>query len=170
MTRILNRILDFFELHLATAVFALLLFSITVEVFMRYVLNEPSPEFFELTIYSYVWTIYLGASLAKRYNQHIRFDIINRKLPLKVRLFIDVFFDSLVLVIFGLVLIPSIDYTIWNYRIMASALQIPWTYLLACYPLFVLLVMIHCVRSIYRNGRAVLGLAPPPEPEVMPWQ
>ncbi len=170
MNRVLNRILDFFELYLATAVFILLLASVSVEVFMRYVLNEPSPKFFELTIYSYVWTIYLGASLAKRYNQHIRFDIINRKLPPKARLFIEVVFDCLLLVIFGIVLVPCIEYTIWNYRIMASALQIPWTYLLLCYPLFILLVMIHCLRSIYRNARALFGRPLTTEPEVLPWQ
>ena len=76
MKRIGTKILDFIEIHLATWVFILLLTSISIEVFSRYVLNKPTPRFFEISIYSFIWTIYLGAALAKRYKQHNRFDII----------------------------------------------------------------------------------------------
>lgn len=169
MKRIGTKILDFIEIHLATGVFILLLTSISIEVFSRYVLNMPTPKFFEISIYSFVWTIYLGAALAKRYNQHIRFDIIYSKLPPRGRLIVDIVFDSLVTIVFLIMLIPCIDYTLWNYRIKSSALRVPWTYLLMCFPIFVILILIHNFRDIYTNIRIFIGKTTRRE-EVLPWQ
>jgi TRAP-type C4-dicarboxylate transport system permease small subunit len=163
-----KQILDFLEVHLAVGVFVLLLVSISIEVFSRYVLNTPTPKFFELSIYAFVWTIYLGAALAKRYNQHIRFDILYGKLPAKGRIVVDILFDTLTTVVMIVLLIPSVRYTLWNYRIKASALRIPWTYLLVCFPLFVILIIVHNLRDIHANLRRLMG-KPAPRPEVPPW-
>ena len=64
MSRVLRRIFDIFEVYLPVAVFSVLLLSVFVQVFMRYVLNLPSPKLFEVSIYSFVWVIYLGGALA----------------------------------------------------------------------------------------------------------
>ena len=69
--------------------------SIAAEVFIRYVLNNPSPQLFELSIYCFVWVIYLGGALATRYNQHVRFDLIYRSLPEKARRVLEIVFDLL---------------------------------------------------------------------------
>ena len=164
-----KKVFDILEVHLATLIFSLLITSVAIEVFSRYVLNKPLPKFFELSIYSFVWIIYLGAALAKRYNQHIRFDIFYRKFSKRTRLFVDTFFDILTNIAFLFILIPSIKYTIWNYRIKASALRIPWTYLLLCFPIFVCLILIHNSRDIVSNIRELLGKDVRHE-EVLPWQ
>jgi len=168
MHKFLNRVFDFFEIHLACWIFILMLISVSIEVFARYVLNSPTPKFFELSIYCFVWTIYLGATLAKRYNLHIRFDILYRHLPPKGQLLIDIIFDLLLAVVMLVLLLPCIEYTAWNYRIKASALRIPWTYLLVCFPLFIGLTLIHCIRDIVYNVRRMLGKATERE-EVLPW-
>jgi TRAP-type C4-dicarboxylate transport system permease small subunit len=169
MRQLGKTILDFIEIHLLTAVFFLLLTSVSIEIFSRYVLNEPTPKFFELTIYSFVWTIYLGAAVAKRYNQHIRFDIFHRKFSKKTRLLIDIFFDTVVGIVFLIILVPSIKYTIWNYRIKASALRIPWTYLLVVFPIFVILILIHNSKDIFMNIRELVGKGTYNREE-LPWQ
>ena len=169
MKRIGTKILDFIEIHLATWIFILLLTSISIEVFSRYVLNKPTPRFFEISIYSFIWTIYLGAALAKRYNQHIRFDIIYSRLPPKGRLLVDIIFDSLISIVFLILLVPCVKYTLWNYRIKSSVLRVPWTYLLMCFPIFVILILIHNFRDIYTNVRILMGKATARK-EVLPWQ
>jgi len=168
MKRIGTKILDLIEVHLTTWIFFLLLISISIEVFSRYVLNTPTPRFFEISIYTFVWTIYLGAALAKRYNQHIRFDIFYRKFSVRGQLLIDIVFDSLTTFVMLYLLFPSLNYTIWNYRIKSSALRVPWTYLLMCFPIFVILILIHNIRDIYTNVRIFRGKATPRE-EVLPW-
>jgi TRAP-type C4-dicarboxylate transport system permease small subunit len=164
-----KKIFDFLEVYLPTSIFFLLIISVSIEIFSRYVLNKPTPKFFELSIYSFVWTIYLGAALAKRYDQHIRFDILYRKFPQRMRLFVDIFFDTLTNVVLLFLLIPSIKYTIWNYKIKASALRIPWTYLLLCFPIFVCLILIHNTSNIVSKIHELLGKRAHQE-EVPPWQ
>jgi len=170
MKRVSERIFNFLEVHLPTFVFMLLLITVSVQVFSRYVLNRPLPKFFELSIYSFVWVIYLGAALAKRYNKHIRFDILYHKFSTKTKCVIDIFFDALTSVVFVFILIPSIKYTIWNYRVKASALRLPWTYLLLCFPIFVILILIHNGSAIVRNIRVFAGHEEIKEEEVVPWQ
>jgi TRAP-type C4-dicarboxylate transport system permease small subunit len=168
--RVSDRIFDLLEVHLPTFVFMLLLLTVSVQVFSRYVLNRPLPKFFELSIYSFVWVIYLGAALAKRYNKHIRFDILYHKFPEKTRLVINIFFDTLTSVVFVFILFPSIRYTIMNYRIKASALRVPWTYLLLCFPIFVLLILTHNTTATIRNIRVLVGREEAKEEEeAVPW-
>ena len=169
MKRIGKRLLDILEVYLPTAIFFLLIMTVFIQVVSRYGFNRPLPKFFELSIYSFVWSIYLGAALAKRYNQHIRFDLFYRKFSTKTRAIVDIFFDSLTTVVMLLLLYPSIEYTIWNYKIKASALRIPWTYLLLCFPLFVCLIILHNSLSTYHNFAKLLGRETKTE-EVLPWQ
>jgi TRAP-type C4-dicarboxylate transport system permease small subunit len=166
--RVTDRIFNFLEIHLPVFVLLLLVATVSVQVFSRYVLDHPLPKFFELSIYSFVWAIYLGASLAKRYNKHIRFDILYQKFSKKTQLVIDIFFDILTSVVFIFVLYPSIKYSIMNYSIKASSLRVPWTYLLMCFPLFILLILIHNVQAIVRNIRLFMG-RDVPEEEDLPW-
>jgi TRAP-type C4-dicarboxylate transport system permease small subunit len=162
-------IFDLLEVYLPTFIFLILTLSVFIEVLFRYVFDNPIAELFELSIYSFVWTIYLGAALAKRYNQHIRFDLLYMKFSEKGRALIDIFFDTLTNVVFLILLVPSIQYTLMNYNIKASALRIPWTYLLVCFPLFVLLILIHNTLAIVVNLRGLLGKGVRQE-EKLPWQ
>lgn len=164
-----KKVFDFWEVHLPTLIFFLLIMSVALEVFFRYVLNNPIAELFELSVYTFVWAIYLGAALAKRYDQHIRFDILYIKLPKRARLFVDIFFDTLTSIVLLIVLIPSIQYTIMNYTIKASALRIPWTYLLLCFPISVCLILMHNSVAIVFNIRELLGREVPHK-EIPPWQ
>jgi len=163
-----KKIFDLFEVHLPSFIFMILVITIAVQVFARYVFNHPLPKFFELSIYSFVWVIYLGASLAKRFNKHIRFDILYRKFSRKTQLIVDVIFDLLTSSVMLLLVIPSIKYTVINYPIKASALRIPWTYLLICFPLFVILILIHNSVAIVNNISALFGKGTSIEEE-QPW-
>lgn len=169
MRGVVKRLFDFLEIHLAVLIFLVLIFSVVIQVFSRYLLDRPLPRLFELSIYSFVWAIYLGAPLAKRYRKHIRFDILYRKFPRKVQLIIEIVFDIFTNVVFLLILIPSIQYTAWNYKIKSSTLRIPWTYLLMCFPIFIGLILIHNSVWIYTHIRELLGKKIPAE-EVPPWQ
>lgn len=169
MKGISKKLFDVLEVYLPSMIFLLLIITVFVQVVSRYGLNRPLPKFFELSIYSFVWAIYLGAALAKRYDQHIRFDILYRKFSSRTRAIVDIVFDILTTGVMLLLVIPSIQYAIWNYKIKASALRIPWTYLLLCFPIFVCLMIIHNGLSIYRNVAHLLGKKIQQE-EVPPWQ
>ena len=168
MRRALKQVFDLFEVYLPVCVFSLLLASVFIQVFMRYVLDMPSPKLFEVSTYSFVWVIYLGGALATRYDQHMRFDLIYRSLKPKVRLIVDIVFDLFTNIVLFFLVVPSFRYTIQVYPIKASALRIPWTFLLIVYPVFVVLVIVHNFLSVYYSVRELAGKAPRPQ-EVPPW-
>jgi len=169
MRKLVNFIFDIFEVYLAVVIFAALIVSIFLEVFFRYVLNNPSPQLFELSIYCFVWVIYLGGALATRYNQHVRFDLIYRSLPEKGRRVLDVAFNLLTNGVLLVLLYPAIRYTIQVYPIKASALRVPWTFLLMVFPIFVALAIIHNFTAIVKDILRLAGREIK-EAEVFPWQ
>lgn len=169
MSRFVRKVFDFFEVYLPAAIFALLIGSIFIQVFMRYVLNMPSPRLFELSIYSFVWVIYLGGALATRYDQHIRFDLIYRSFSPRARLVLEAVFalftNAVLLVLVG----PSFRYTIAVYSIKASALRVPWTFLLIVFPIFLVLVIVHNFMALYYHLRELAGRGARPK-EAVPWR
>lgn len=169
MRKVVNFVFDLFEVYLAAAVFAALIISIFAEVFFRYVLNNPSGHLFELSIYLFVWTIYLGGALATRYNQHVRFDLIYRRLPERGRRILETVFDLLTNGVLLVLFFPAVRYTIQMYRIPSSVLRVPWTFLLVVFPLFLALVLIHNFMNIARNILRLAGRKIE-ETEVFPWQ
>ena len=169
MRRFVSLVFDIFEVYLAVIIFSALIMSIFLEVFFRYVLNNPSPELFELSIYCFVWVIYLGGALATRYNQHVRFDLIYRALPEKVRRVMEIAFELLTNGVLLVLFYPAIRYTIQMYPIKASALRVPWTFLLLVFPIFLALVLIHNFTTIVKNILRLTGREIK-DAEVFPWQ
>ena len=169
MRKVVSFLFDIFEVYLAVVVFASLIVSVSAEVFFRYVLNNPSPQLFELSIYCFVWVIYLGGALATRYNQHVRFDLIYRSLPEKARRALELFFDLLTNGVLLVLFFPAVRYTIEMYKIKASALRVPWTFLLIVFPIFIALVLIHNFTNVVKNILR-LGGREIKDAEVFPWQ
>jgi TRAP-type C4-dicarboxylate transport system permease small subunit len=169
MRRIVNFLFDLFEVYLAVLIFAALIASIFAEVFFRYVLNNPSPQLFELSIYCFVWVIYLGGALATRYNQHVRFDLIYRSLSARARRVLETVFDLLTNAVLLALFYPAVRYTFEMYKIKASALRVPWTFLLIVFPIFLALVLIHNFTNIVKNALRLAGREIK-DAEVFPWQ
>lgn len=72
----------------------------------------------EVANYSFVWAIFMGASVMVNRREHFNFDFIQRKLQGKKRLSLSIFND-LVLIIFNIfIFLLGIQVTVefWNYR------------------------------------------------------
>lgn len=63
------------------ALFAILIVTVTWQVFTRQVLNEPSSWSEELAKYVFVWLGMFGAALVFSERGHIAVDVVARKLP-----------------------------------------------------------------------------------------
>jgi TRAP-type C4-dicarboxylate transport system permease small subunit len=99
----------------------------------------------------------------------VRFDLIYRALPEKGRLLLETIFNLLINGVFLALLWPTIRYTIQMYPIKASALRVPWTFLLLVFPIFVALVLIHNFTSIVKDILRLTGRQIK-DTEVFPWQ
>jgi len=151
MKAFLRVILNILEIHVPAVSIFVLFLSMFLQVVLRYGFKHPSPELFEISSYTFVWTVLLGAALANRYKNHIRFDIVYNKLPRKARLIIDIVFDSLFSILLLISLFPVVKQSIWYRIIKSEVLRIPWTYLVICLPLMMILITIQNGLSVYRN-------------------
>lgn len=140
-----------------------------MQVLLRYVFRHPSPEAFEISSYSFVWSVLLGAALANRYKNHIRFDILYNKLPRKVQIVIDIFFDAFFSLLLIISLRPIVSQALWYRIIKSEVLGIPWTYLTLCLPIAMLLMIADNFRFIILNLRELI-FNKPLKLEERPWR
>ncbi|MEN3008975.1 TRAP transporter small permease [Pseudothermotoga sp.] len=153
---ILKKIKNLFQIHLPAVCVLLLFSSMFVQVLLRYVFRHPSPEAFEISSYSFVWSVLLGAALANRYRNHIKFDILYNKFPRKVQIIVDIIFDSFFSALLTISLKPIVSQALWYRIIKSEVLGIPWVYLTLCLPIAMLLMIIDNCRFIFLNLRELI--------------
>jgi TRAP-type C4-dicarboxylate transport system permease small subunit len=129
----------------------LLFSSIFLQVVLRYVFSTPSPELFEIAQYSFIWTIFLGAPYARRFDAHIKFDVIFLRIPRKGQLVIQIAFDLFFCAVLIITLFPVFKDVFFYKMIKSEVLRIPWTYLFMCFPVFLILTFAHNLIWIVKN-------------------
>ena len=151
--KLLQKILDVLEVHINAVIFMTLFLSMVIQVIMRYVFDHPSPLLHEITMISFVWTVYLSASLARRERKHIRFNIIYDLFPKKVKLVVDLILDIFVSILLAISFFPVVEELKMYGFIKAQITGISWTYIYMIVPIFFALVLIHNAYFIYRSIR-----------------
>ncbi|WP_243545691.1 TRAP transporter small permease [Pseudodesulfovibrio tunisiensis] len=74
---------------------ATMVFALTLQVFMRFVLSSSLAWTEELSRYSFIWTVYMGGVLAVKHSQHVRITAQFLIFPPKVRVVVIMFTDLL---------------------------------------------------------------------------
>jgi TRAP-type transport system small permease protein len=117
------------------AVLFLLMISITfVQVICRYIFNSAIPWAGELTIFFFIWVIFLGSVIALSKGMHIGVDIFSNLLNKNKQKYL-LFFTNLLIIIFCFsVLIGSAPLIIDNFTQRSPALEIRITYIYLSIP------------------------------------
>lgn len=90
-----NSFIKSIEEWACTIIAALMVVSIAINVFWRYVLSSPLPWPNELALWLFLWLIFLGASLTLKDDGHYKIDFITNMLPEKVLRIISILNDLL---------------------------------------------------------------------------
>jgi TRAP-type C4-dicarboxylate transport system permease small subunit len=143
----LKAIMKFLNGILVANVVLMVLF-ITIQVFSRYVLKNPTSWSEEAATYSLVYFTFLGASFAIYNKQNLKIRLIVERLPRKVSLIIDIF-TNLISIIFLMVVLC---YSIPVYKHLANqltpALRIPKSLVFLAVPIGSLLILLCLVNEI----------------------
>ncbi len=88
---------------ICTSFFCVILFPNIAQVLRRYAFGSSFiwPE--ELSRIMLLWITCLGVTLCARDNKHLSLDLFLNKLPRKIKFFVDIF-DNMVVVIFGVIM------------------------------------------------------------------
>ena len=157
--RLIMSVIKWIDRNLEGALAAFLLASIviliSINVFMRYVLDASLSWGEELTLWTFVWFVWLAASYAFRHRKHVRITIIRDKLGLKAQIWLDRLVDLLILVFLMVLIYECLKLInlpfVANQRSVVLGLPIPILY--ASAPVGALLssvrVLQHLVQSFY---------------------
>lgn len=84
-----------FEESACMALMATMVFALTLQVFMRFVLSSSLAWTEELSRYSFIWSVYMGGVLAVKHSQHVRITAQFLVFPPKIRVGVTIFTDLL---------------------------------------------------------------------------
>ena len=147
------------ETALGVLFFAALFSAVTLQVFFRYVLNSPLVWPFEFSIYSYVFIVHIGGAMAARKQTHVAFGLLAQRLPARAQAALNAVLHIFLVVIFALTIGPAIGYMDFVSGVRSSALGIPWSWVIAIYPLGMVLIIVHLLVRVADDLQTLAGNA-----------
>lgn len=146
-----------FEENLAALFMGGLLFTLFLQVFTRYVLNDPLSWTEEVARYLYVYIVFLGASAAISDRTHVGIDYFAKLLPIGAQWLLSVAVNLLILGALALM-------TYWGWRaamrqwnLPLVVLDIPYTWVYIVVPITAVLMSLRTIvlmRADYAAMRA----------------
>lgn len=89
--------------------FFAMLIIISIQIFMRNIVGHGLRWAEEITRYLHVWVTYIGIAYSTRMNSHIRIDFIQQRFPEKFRKFVIMFLQFVLLALFIVLFVGSIQ-------------------------------------------------------------
>jgi TRAP-type C4-dicarboxylate transport system permease small subunit len=147
----------------------LLVVTTSLQVFTRYVLNMPFTWTEEVARMLFTWIVFLGAALIVKRSSHISIDIVVKALPPGPRRWLRVVSHLITLVIVVTLAVKGVQLLQITGASASPALNIPWVYIYAAFPLGMALMAVRYGQGLLRLLRSPAspgdGLEVPRAPE-----
>jgi len=112
------------ERWLGVTLIAIMVISITTQVFTRYVFNRPIIWVEELATYSFIWSAFVGASLGLKYGRHIKIETFVDYLPAHTKAASRILINLIVIAILWL-LVREVGKII-DIESRSTSVSLPW--------------------------------------------
>jgi TRAP-type C4-dicarboxylate transport system permease small subunit len=153
MRHLLSRV----TFSLISAAMAVLIAAIFLQVFFRYVLNEPLTWPEELGRYLFVWIVFLGIPDAYRDGKHLGMDLFTTRLPRRVRSVLALLAELLIAAFALVAVYSSIDLLRLTVDQTAPVLQIPMAVVYFAFTLGFLFIILYTLLGWRRTGEISPG-------------
>jgi TRAP-type C4-dicarboxylate transport system permease small subunit len=127
---------------LCAALFAVLFGAFVIQIFTRYVLNDPVTWSQELCSLAYLWVVCIASATLVSERQHIAFDMIYHHVAPRRRRILAILSTGLIVLLFAAGLPGTVDYIMFMGRIRTLDLRIPFDIVYSCFVLFMVLSII----------------------------
>lgn len=134
----------------AATMFAALFGTFLIQIFTRYVLNNPTAWTQELTLVLYIWVVFWTCAFILHERDHITFDLISSSLPPRGRRLLAIAATGLVVVAFGVALAPSFDFVSFMKIVKTPVLRLPFDIV---YSIFVIFLGAAIAAGVWRLWR-----------------
>lgn len=145
-----------------SAAFVVASVVVVYAVIMRYLFNRPTVWGLELTIYLCGATYLMGGAYAEYFNAHIRIDTVYDKLPLRMRLIVDLTLTGPLLFFFCVMLIWTSGEWAWEALVTWERSMTLWNPIIwpmrALIPIGTFLLLLQGLARFIRNLEALKSL------------
>ncbi len=148
--------LDLFEVYISSAAFIVLFGVFVLQVFFRYVLNDPLTWPYEVTVFAFIWTTTLGAAYALRRRSHVVFSLVYDRLSPRWQLIFRLAGNFLVMAAFIISIVPTYLYLDFQKINKSTVLRIPFTIGFGPYMAFLLLIIGRMAYALVVDIRKLL--------------
>ena len=136
---------------------ALMVGTLTIQVFFRFVIQDAPSWTEELARYTFVWITFIGAAVAFRHGEHIVVDTILHLLPAPVRAGLAWVVDVLVLGVLSVLLVQGWGIVQLSSNVNATMLQVPMSFIYAALPISAALMLVYQVERFAARLRPPLS-------------
>lgn len=145
------------EVYLAVFSFSVMFITFIVEIFFRYVMDNPLTWPYELTTVTFVWAVVLGASYAMRRRDHLMFTLLYDRLPERAQLVVRFISNGLVCSGLLIVYYPSLSYISFMGTQSTTVLNIPFSVVYGPFMYFLSISIFYLVTDIVNDVKLAIG-------------
>ena len=120
---------------------------VTAQVASRFLLDFSLAAASELSIYSMVWSVFLGAAVAFRGSHHIAVDVIVKLLPTNLQRLVDILIFILLFIFLSLIVVKGYDLSLRAMRQISPSAGLPIGYVSMAMPICSVLALIFLVEE-----------------------
>lgn len=144
--------LDITEIYIPAIAFSLLFIAFLIQVFFRYFL-VPLTWPLEFTLIMFIWTTLFGACYAMRDDTHVRFTLIYDNSSLKVKFWMRIIGNLMLLISFIIAFIPTYNWVIFMSFKKSNVLKVPMNIVFFPYIVFMIIMMGRIAYNLYIDVR-----------------
>jgi TRAP-type C4-dicarboxylate transport system permease small subunit len=131
--------------------FGLMIVAVSLQVFFRYVLNDPLAGSEEIGRLAFVWVTFIGAAVATRDRLHVRIDYFANRLSSRGARYCRIV-ENVAAACFGAVMVwVGILLAIFSWDYESASLQFPMTLVHASVPVSGLLIAAWALRKAWTD-------------------
>lgn len=121
-----------------------------IQIFYRYVLNDPQVWTEEMTMIAFVWTVFWGAAFMVHIREHVTFDVVYDIVTPETRRIMAIFSMVVLIIGFGLLVPATWDYLEFLMRKKSPVLRLPMAWIYCCYLLFIVNFTIQALWRLWK--------------------
>lgn len=143
-------IVDIIAYSLLTLAMAVMVISIFLQVFFRYVMDHPLFWSEEVGRYAFIWLVFIGAAIATKRGAHIGVDYFTSLLSHNSKRILGIFVTVLLLIFMGIVIIASIPLIQNNMTQKSPAVRITMGYIFLAIPIGFSMMFIYTLNGFIK--------------------
>jgi TRAP-type C4-dicarboxylate transport system permease small subunit len=135
-------------IYIPVVAFIFMFVSFCLQIISRYFLNHQFEWTYEYTLIGFIWTVVFGACFASKQKDHVSFSLIYDKFGPVGQAILTLIGNSLILIAFGILLYPAIDFVKFMGIKTTPVLKVPIDIVYAPFIFFIVMSIIYLIRDM----------------------